>query len=93
VLDTGLSGKGAKSMSVATAQSVLLWCTVINFGILALWGLMMLAPHGWMHRIWNRWYRLSHEQFDTINYAGIVLYKLLILVFNVVPYIALRIVG
>ena len=36
---------------------------------------------------------LSTEQFDTVNFAGIVLYKVGILLFNLVPYIALRIVA
>jgi hypothetical protein len=33
------------------------------------------------------------EQFGAINFAGIALYKLGILLFNLVPYVALRIVG
>jgi hypothetical protein len=80
-------------MSVAIARSVLLWCTVINFGILAFWGLLMLTPHGWMHRLIARWYLISPDQFDTLNLAGILLYKILILLFNLVPLIALVIVG
>jgi uncharacterized protein DUF6868 len=53
----------------------------------------MLAPHGWMHRLSNRWYRVSAEQFDLLQLCGITLYKLLIFMFNLVPYIALLIVG
>jgi hypothetical protein len=80
-------------MSVATVTGVLLWCTLINFALLALWGLLMMLPHGWLHRLWGRWYRISPEQFDTVSFAGIVLYELLIFMFNLVPYIALRIAG
>jgi hypothetical protein len=80
-------------MSLAIARSMLLWCTLINFGLLALWGLLMLMPRGWLHRLWGRWYRISPEQFDTVNFAGILLYEILIFMFNLVPYIALLIVG
>jgi hypothetical protein len=40
-----------------------------------------------------RWLRLSAERIDAINYAGIVLFKFGIFLFNLVPYIALRIVA
>jgi hypothetical protein len=36
---------------------------------------------------------LSTEQFDAVNFAGIALYKVGILLFNLVPWIALRIVA
>ena len=80
-------------MSLATARSVLLWCMLINLGGLALWGLLIVLPHGWSHRLWGRWLRISPEQFDTVNFAGILFYEILIFVFNVVPYLALLIVG
>jgi hypothetical protein len=80
-------------MSVATAKGVLLCCTLINFGLLAVWGLLMLLPHGWLHRLWGRWYRMSPEHFDTISFAGILFYEILIFFFNLVPYIALLIAG
>ncbi len=35
---------------------------------------------------------LSREQFDLINYAGITLYKMGILLFNIVPLISLYII-
>jgi hypothetical protein len=72
---------------------VLLWCAVINYGLLLVWVALFVLPHGWLHRLWGRWFRLSAEQFDLVNFAGIVLYKSAVLLFNLVPYIALRIVG
>jgi hypothetical protein len=80
-------------MNIAIVKSVLLWCTLINYGLLAFWGVLMLLPHEWLHRLWGRWYRISPEQFDTVSFAGILFYKILIFVFNLVPYIALVIVG
>ena len=35
---------------------------------------------------------MSVEQFDALHYVGMALYKLGILLLNLVPYIALRIV-
>ena len=80
-------------MSIAMARSFLLWCTIINYGLLLVWFLLYALPHEWLYRIWGRWFRLSAEQFDVISFAGITLYKMAILLFNLVPLIALYIVG
>jgi hypothetical protein len=80
-------------MSIDVARNALLWCTVINYGIL-LSGVVVLAlPHEWLHRLWSRLVRLSPEQFDAFGYGSIILYKTGILLFNLVPYVALLIVG
>jgi hypothetical protein len=80
-------------MSIALFREVLLWCTIINYGVLLVWWLCFLWAHDWMHRWHGRWFHLSHEQFDALHYAGIAIFKIGILLFNLVPYIALRIVG
>jgi hypothetical protein len=61
--------------------------------LLAVWSLLFVMPHEWVYRLWSRWFRLSIEQFDAVNFAGIVLYKVGILLFNLIPYVALRIVA
>lgn len=80
-------------MNIQMAREVLLWCSIINYGLLVVWFLLLVLPHEWLYRLWGKWFRLSAEQFDAINFAGMVLFKVGVLLFNVVPYIALRIVG
>lgn len=78
-------------MNIETVRAVFLWCTVINYGLIIVWFLLFLLPHEWMYRLWGRWFRMSPQQFDAVNFAGIALYKVGVLLFNLVPYIALRI--
>lgn len=78
-------------MSIAVVRDTLLWCTVLNYALLVVWALLTLAPHDWLRRLWGRWYRVSPGAFDALNFGGIGLYKLLIIVFNLIPYIAIRI--
>lgn len=80
-------------MSIKTARRGLLWCAGINYGLLVVWFLLFLLLHEWLHQHWSRWFRLSAEQFDFLNFAGMMLLKIFILVFNLVPFIALLIVG
>ena len=79
-------------MTVETLREVLLWCTIINYGVLLLWFLFFWLGHDRMFRWHSRWFRLSLEQFDACHYASMSIYKMGIILFNLVPCIALRIV-
>ena len=79
-------------MSPEILRNFLLWCTVINLGFLLIWSLLFVFPHNWLYRSSARWFRMTAEQFDAINFAGITFYEVAILLFNLVPYIALSIV-
>ena len=78
-------------MNIEMARSTLLWCTVINYAVLAIWFLLYVLAHGWLCRLWGRWFRLTAEQFDALNFGGMALYKLGILLLNLAPCIALYI--
>jgi hypothetical protein len=80
-------------MSIEIVRSVLLWCTVINLGLLLLWALLFLFARDGLQRLTRHWFPLSSEQFTSINFAGILFFKMGVILFNLVPYIALRIVG
>ena len=80
-------------MSLDTARHALLWCAVINYGVLLLWFAVFLLARDRMHRFHGRWFRLSPEQFDGVHYAGMAVFKLGIILLNLVPYLALCIVG
>lgn len=79
-------------MDIELVRKALLWCTIINYGFLIFWfGLYVLAKT-WVHRLWGSWFRLSAEQFDAMNLAGMMIFKLGIILFNLVPYVALVII-
>ena len=80
-------------MSIEAVRNALLWCTVINVAVLMVWSLLWALPHEWLYRLTIRSFHLTAEQFNTINFGGIVMYKLGILFFNLAPYFALRIAG
>jgi uncharacterized protein DUF6868 len=79
-------------MNIDTARDVLLWCTVINYAVLVLWFLLFRVAHDRLQRLHGRWFRLSAEQFDAVHYAGMAIYKIGILLVNLVPYVALLII-
>jgi hypothetical protein len=80
-------------MNIDTARRFLLWCALINYGVMMLWFLVFILAHDLIYQIHGRWFRLSVEQFDALHYMGMSIYKLGVLLLNVVPYLALLIVG
>jgi len=80
-------------MTLEIIRSTLAWSTVINLGILLWWFVFISLAHDWTYRFHSKWFKLSEEKFDTIHYAGMALFKIGIFLFNLAPYLALRIVG
>ena len=80
-------------MTVELIRDGLAWCAVINIGILLLWFLSFSLAHNWIYQVHRKWFKLSEETFDAIHYASLGFFKMCVLLFNVVPYLALRIVG
>ena len=79
-------------MSTDILLQVLGWATLINMGLLLFWFTVFALARDWIYRLHSRWFQLTPERFDAIHYGGMGLFKMTIVVFNLVPYLALRIV-
>jgi hypothetical protein len=77
------------AMTPDQLQSFLIWCAAIHYCILLVWFAVFVLAHDWLYRMHSRWFRLSMESFDLVNYAGVALYKIGIMLFVLVPLIAL----
>ena len=80
-------------MTAEVIREFLGWCSVINGGVLLWWWLWFRLAHDFIYRIHRQWFNLSMERFDAIHYSLMGFFKLCIILFNIVPYVALRIVG
>ncbi|MBT6231341.1 MAG: hypothetical protein HOI47_32265 [Candidatus Scalindua sp.] len=80
-------------MTIDMVRDALLWCFIINIGILLWWFLFFSLAHDWVYQFHGKWFKLPVEKFDAIHYAGMAFFKICIFVFNIVPYFALCIVG
>jgi hypothetical protein len=74
-------------------KHVLLWCVGLNYAILLIWSGVFIFAHDWMYRMHTRWFKLSVETFDATHYAGLAVYKIGIILLNLVPFIALCLVS
>ncbi len=79
-------------MDIETLRSFLLACTIINGVLLGFWALMLVAAPGLLFRTQRKWFPRSQETFQLVMYCFLALFKILFLIFNLVPLIALLIV-
>ena len=79
-------------MDIQQIRDVLLWCSIINIGVLIFWFAMVSCAGDWVYRCHNRFIELPRERFNSIHYQGLGLFKIAVFFFNVIPYIALLIV-
>jgi len=79
-------------MNIELVRDFLLWSTIINYVVLFVWFLVFVCAHEWMRQLHGRWFRMSDEHFDMIHYSGMALYKVGIMLLNLIPFIALTIV-
>ena len=73
-------------------QAVLGWSAVINMGLLLWWFLIITFARNWVYQLHSKFYKITEEHFNALHYAGMMLYKIAIWMFFIIPYIALRIV-
>ena len=71
----------------------LLSSVLINYIILMIWFLAIIFARDWIKQVHEKWFNLSDETFDAIHYGGMAIYKIGILLFNLVPLIALYFMG
>ena len=80
-------------MDIQVLTTFFMWCTILNVGLLALSSLFCICAGGWVYRIHSKWFSISREAFNVAIYSFLGLYKVLVLVLSLIPYIALLIVG
>ena len=80
-------------MDIKTLTAFFMWCTIINGSLLVLWIAMCILAPDLVYRTQSKWFPIPRETVNLVIYSFLGLFKILFLVFNVVPYVALLIVG
>ena len=80
-------------MNIETTREFLGWCTVINFGLMALVVVKLLLIRDWASRVHAKMFGLDDASVRAAYFQYFVNYKIAILVFNLGPYISLTIMS
>jgi hypothetical protein len=80
-------------MDTQSLTTFFLWCTALNGGLLILWTIAFLFAPELTYRTQNKWVPIPRESFTLIMYSFLGFFKIIFLVFNVVPLLALLIMS
>jgi len=80
-------------MDIQILRAFFGWCTVLNLGLMIYIYLMVTIAGDFVYWTQSKFFPISRETFDTVVYCWIALYKSVWFVFNLVPWIALKIIA
>ena len=80
-------------MDIQTLTKFFMWCTIINAGTFFLASLFFLFAPDFVYRIQYKFLPIPRETYNVVIYSFLGLFKIVLLVFNVVPYVALLLVA
>jgi hypothetical protein len=69
------------------------WCSVINIALLLLATVFISAFNRFTKTIHAKMFHVSMTELDIIYFSYLAYYKLGILIFNIVPYVALKLMA
>jgi hypothetical protein len=81
------------AMDIQTLTSFFMWMTIINAGLFVYWATICAIAPDWLYRMQSKWFPIPREVFDVAIYGFLGLVKVVFIFFNLVPYLALLIVG
>jgi len=80
-------------MSIEMLTKFLMWCTILNMGLLLFSFVMVTFAGDIAYRMHTKWFPMPRETFNVVLYSFIGVYKIFVFVFNIVPCIAITIIG
>ena len=69
------------------------WMTVINMGLLIFSTIMLMLLKDFVSRIHGRLFKIPPGELNPLYFRFLANFKVLVLIFNLAPYIALKIMS
>mgnify|MGYP003592908518 FL=1 len=76
-------------MNDSILRQFLLYSLIINYIILLIWFFTFIYAREFLRKLHGKYFNLSDQTFDAIHYAGMAIYKIAILLLNLIPFIAI----
>ena len=78
-------------MNIEQLTTFLGWCTIVNVIVLFLAGIGVMSLRNWMVGIHSSMFGIGESQLANQYFQYLANYKIAIFIFNLAPYVALRI--
>jgi len=80
-------------MDMELLKAFFMWSAIINMVLFTYVTLMCVALGDWIFKIHGKLFSLERKTFNTVVYSFLGFYKIVVIVFSLVPWLALLIVG
>ncbi|MHC4945278.1 MAG: DUF6868 family protein [Planctomycetota bacterium] len=77
-------------MDTRMLEGVLLRCFIYGFVLLLFWFVLFLVAGGWIYDFHSSMFEITRHDFDMMNYNGMALVKGVVILFFLLPYLAVR---
>ena len=78
-------------MDIATLKEFFMWMTMINFGLFMFSAIMCMLCKGFIQRVHGKMFGLAPETINAFLYGFLGVYKMVFMIFVLIPWIALTI--
>ena len=78
-------------MTIELLTEFLGWCTVINVGLIIITVFALLFMRGFIIKTHSKMFSLNPDDLPLMYFKYVGNYKIAIIIFNIVPYCALKI--
>ena len=76
-------------MTIEQLTNLFKWMTIINIGLLVLSSVLVMVLRNFICKIHGRLFGIKEDNVATVVCGYLGMFKVLVIVFNIVPYIAL----
>ncbi len=80
-------------MTIESLTTFLGWCSVINIGVLLFSTLMMIVMQDFVIKIHSGLFKVNPEALPMLYLQYLGNYKIAIIMLNIVPYVALKLMA
>jgi hypothetical protein len=76
--------------SLDVIAGILIRCFLGGMALLLVWVAWFVLAGDWIYQIHSRWFQIPRQSFDAIHYAGMAVTKIAIILFFLLPWIAIK---
>ncbi|TDJ04544.1 MAG: hypothetical protein E2O68_08045 [Deltaproteobacteria bacterium] len=69
------------------------WCSIINMGFLLYSATFLMLGRNWAVKMYSKFYGISEEAATNELFRFVATYKIMAIIFSIVPYFALKIMA
>ncbi len=80
-------------MTIETLTELFGWITIINMGLLMVTTVMILLMKGVAIKMHSKMFAIEEKDLNRMYFQYLGNFKILVIVFNLTPYIALKIIA